>query len=46
MVVTRQVQHLMSKAALDYLHAEFLFWSVAVAMLIAEDAAMVAMMFC
>jgi hypothetical protein len=32
--------------AFDYLQAEFLFWSVAIVVMAADDAAMLAMMFC
>jgi hypothetical protein len=36
----------MYKAALDYLQAEFLFWTVAIVVMTVDDAAMLAMMFC
>jgi hypothetical protein len=36
----------MYKVTFHYLQAEFLFWSVAIALMIADDAAMLAIMFC
>lgn len=37
---------IMYKIALNYLQAELLFWAVAITVMVADDAAMMAMMFC